>query len=218
MVLYDFAASVCRISFLSIRCLEAKGANFTWRIAPGPGARLSDGSGRRRRRRRDSGRAHTTIPHHCSHPTGLAGYGRIDRFIAPIFLVKGVVCFNVLPSMASSKDNFLLLLFNPLLPHISQVLAQGLGEFVVHPQRTMDGDMRYTLQKKKQSSSLLLETIRSLAIDKERMEMVRIPRIDIGLAPFGIATMSRHGAHEALLERKTTCQYHTLDKSAFPLW
>ena len=120
--------------------------------------------------------------------------------------------------MASSKDNVLLLLFNPLLPHISQVLAQGLGEFVVHPQRTMDGDMRYTLQKKKQSSSLLLETIGSLAIDKERMEMVRIPRIDIGLAPFGIATMSRHGAHEALLERETTCQYHTLDKSAFPLW
>jgi hypothetical protein len=33
----------------------------------------------------------------------------------------------------------------------------------------MDGDMRGTLFKKKQSSSLLLETRRSLAVDKERM-------------------------------------------------
>ena len=94
--------------------------------------------------------------------------GTIDRFIAPIFLVKGcLICCNVLPSMAPSKDSVLPFSSAHCFLTSRRFLLSVSRNLWFTPSKRWMETRETRCRRKKQSSSLLLETRRSLAVDKE---------------------------------------------------
>ena len=61
---------MCRTTWEFRRCFVARGCQSTFRMAPGPGARLLVKGGAKRDRRRVDGLPRTMIPLHCSQRIG----------------------------------------------------------------------------------------------------------------------------------------------------
>ena len=202
---------MCRITCLSFRCLEANDSHSTLRIAPGPGARFSHGSGRRRRRRRDSGRPRSTMPHRCSHSTGLA---RLTASLPQSFLSK------VVSSAATSFQAWPLpkiMFFPSLQPIASSHLAGScsVSQGICGSPLANDGwrHERRAVEERSRAAACCWRLDARLPSTK-RMEMMQV---DVGLASFGIAAMSQHGAYFVWLKSRQLASTTPWTSLALPL-